>query len=90
MDICPSIRFSIDGVNKKTYEKIRAKGKWEDLISNLELCNNELRSHGLATDINMTLSKDNFDEIGKFVIFFKKYISYPFMEFSFNFFQTCL
>ena len=85
MDICPSIRFSIDGVNKKTYEKIRAGGKWEDLISNLELCNNELRSSGLSTDINMTISKDNFDEIGKFVIFFKQYISYPFMDFSFNF-----
>ncbi|PPR38013.1 MAG: hypothetical protein CFH26_00372 [Alphaproteobacteria bacterium MarineAlpha6_Bin4] len=85
LDICPSIRFSIDGVNKETYEKIRAKGKWEDLITNLDLCNNELRTKGLSTDINMTVSKDNFNEIGEFIVFFKKYISYPFMDFSFNF-----
>jgi len=85
MDICPSIRFSIDGVNKKTYEKIRAGGKWEDLISNLELCNNKLRSSGLSTDIAMVISKDNFNEIGKFVVFFKRYISYPFMDFTFSF-----
>ena len=85
MDICSSIRFSIDGVKKKTYEKIRVKGKWEDLISNLELCNDKLRTIGFSTDINMTVSKDNYKEIGEFVVFFKKYISYPFLDFSFYF-----
>ena len=28
LDVCPSIRISIDGATKKTYEKIRNKGKW--------------------------------------------------------------
>jgi len=85
MDICPSIRFSIDGATKKTYEKIRAKGKWKDLIYNLDLCNEKLKTCGLATDINITLSKDNFKEIGQFIILFKKYISYPPLDYSFTF-----
>ena len=37
VDVCSSIRFSIDGVKKETYEKIRFGGKWEDLIRNLDL-----------------------------------------------------
>ena len=84
LDICPSIRFSIDGVTKKTYEKIRAKGNWGELIRNLDLTNKYLRTSGLSTNINMTISKDNFNEIGRFVIFFKKYVSYPHLDFSFT------
>lgn len=85
MDICPSIRFSIDGATKKTYEKIRAKGKWENLIYNLELCNEKLRSFSLSTDLNMTLSKDNYKEIGQFIVFAKKYVNYPPLDTVFNF-----
>ena len=85
LDVCPSIRISIDGATKKTYEKIRNKGKWEDLIYNLDLCSEKLRSSSLSTDINMTISKDNYKEIGQFIIFFSKYVSYPFLDLSFNF-----
>ena len=36
-DVCSNIRFSIDGVKKETYEKIRFGGKFENLIENLDL-----------------------------------------------------
>jgi len=77
VDICSSIRFSIDGVKKETYEKIRFGGKWEDLIRNLDLAKKELPKIGYELMIDLVITKDNFGELGEFVTFFKKYVRKP-------------
>ena len=74
-DICSNIRFSIDGVKKETYEKIRFGGIFEKLIENLNLAEKKLKKIGYEFSIDLVISKDNFDELGEFIVFFKKYIN---------------
>ena len=84
VDVCPSIKFSIDGATKKTYEKIRNKGKWDDLIKNLDLSNKYLKKYNIPIRINMTVSKDNCDEIGEFICLYKKYVNAPSKDMPFH------
>jgi MoaA/NifB/PqqE/SkfB family radical SAM enzyme len=84
-DICPDIRFSIDGVNKRTYEKIRFGGNYEELLENLDLAVNKLKPLGFRLSTNLTLSKDNLSELGQFIVFFSKYFDDPFHNISMNF-----
>ena len=84
VDVCPSIKFSIDGATKKTYEKIRNKGKWDDLIKNLDLSNKYLKKYNIPIRINMTVSKDNCDEIGEFICLYKKYVNEPSKDMTFH------
>ena len=88
VDICSSIRFSIDGVKKETYEKIRFGGKWEDLIRNLDLAKKELPKIGYELMIDLVITKDNFSELGEFVTFFKKYVRKPYIQILFNFMNS--
>jgi len=76
-DVCSSIRFSVDGATKETYERIRFGGKWEDLLENLELTKTKLMPHGFATSLNMVVSDDNWREIGQFIVRFREYVRYP-------------
>ena len=69
VDVCSSIRFSIDGVKKETYEKIRFGGKWEDLIRNLDLAKKELPKIGYELMIDLVITKDNFGDIYPFTYF---------------------
>tara|TARA_B100000886_G_scaffold326020_1_gene272132 strand:- start:3675 stop:4895 length:1221 start_codon:yes stop_codon:yes gene_type:complete len=87
-DICSNIRFSIDGVRKETYEKIRFGGKFEKLIENLELAQKQLRSRGFEFMIDLVITKDNFDELGEFVVFYKKYINNPYKNMHFSFMNS--
>ena len=87
-DICSNIRFSIDGVRKETYEKIRFGGKFEKLIENLELAQKQLRSKGFEFMIDLVITKDNFDELGEFVVFYKKYINNPYKNMHFSFMNS--
>ena len=87
-DICSSIRFSIDGVKKETYEKIRFGGKFEKLIENLELAQKKLRVIGFEFMIDLVITKDNFSELGDFVVFYKKYINNPYKNMHFNFMNS--
>ena len=84
-DICSNIRFSIDGVKKETYEKIRFGGKHEKLLENLELAQNNLKKMGFEFMIDLVITKDNFKELGEFVVFYKKYVNnlYKNMHFTF-------
>ena len=88
VDVCSSIRFSIDGVKKETYEKIRFGGKWEDLIRNLDLAKKELPKIGYELMIDLVITKDNFGELGEFVTFFKKYVKKPYSQIHFNFMNS--
>ena len=71
-DVCSNIRFSIDGVRKETYERIRFGGKFEDLIFNLDLAQQKLKKIGYNFVIDFVMNKENFSEIGEFITFFKK------------------
>ena len=55
IDVCGNygLRFSIDGVKKQTYEKIRFGGKWEILIKNLNLAKKKLLPAGYEFHINL-------------------------------------
>ena len=88
VDVCSSIRFSIDGVKKETYEKIRFGGKWEDLIRNLDLAKKELPKIGYEFMIDLVITKDNFGELGEFVTFFKKYVRKPYRHMHFGFMNS--
>lgn len=70
-DICSNIRFSIDGVKKETYEKIRVGGNFNKLLENLELAEKKLKPYGYEILIDCVVTKDNFDELGDFIVFFK-------------------
>ncbi len=87
-DICSNIRFSIDGVKKETYEKIRFGGIFEKLIENLDLAQKELKTIGYEFAIDLVITKDNFDELGEFVVFFKKYVNNPYKNMAFNFMNS--
>lgn len=84
-DICSNIRFSIDGVKKETYEKIRFGGKFENLIQNLDLADKKLRKIGYEFSTDLVITKDNFDEIGEYIVFFRKYVNNPYKNMHFNF-----
>ena len=84
MDICPSIAFSVDGATAETYERIRFGGKWDDLITALELSNEKLRPRGMSTKVQMTVSKDNVHEIGMLIENFSKYVAHPAQDLAFH------
>ncbi len=71
-----SLAISIDDIEKKGYEKIRVGGKFENLISNLEIINS-LREKNKKLNFNMQMSvvvmKSNYSKLGEFVDFAKKY-----------------
>ena len=83
-DVCNAVRFSIDGATKEKYEKIRSGGNWEDLLRNLDLAKSKLVTKGVVTSIAITLSKDNLNEVGKFIVKFRDYLRYPHQDFSFS------
>jgi MoaA/NifB/PqqE/SkfB family radical SAM enzyme len=87
-DICPDLRFSIDGATKETYEKIRVGANWEILIKNLELAKKELEPKGFRISTNMTMTKENIGELGKFVVFFRNYFKNPYYNIQLNFMNS--
>lgn len=84
MDVCSAVRFSIDGVTKETYEKIRAGGKWETLLESLDTAVNELKPIGFYITITMVVSNDNFHEIGDYIVKFRDYVDFPHLDLSFG------
>ena len=88
IDVCSNIRFSIDGVKKETYEKIRFGGIFEKLVENLELAESKLKKIGYEFSIDLVITKDNFDELGEFIVFFRKYVNNPYKNIHFNFMNS--
>lgn len=88
VDVCSNIRFSIDGVRKNTYEKIRFGGVFEKLIENLNLAESKLKKVGYELMIDLVISKDNFKELGEFIVFFRKYVNNPYKNMHFAFMNS--
>lgn len=84
MDVSPSISFSVDGATAETYEKIRIGGKFQDLLRQLDICNERLRPKGMTVKIHCTLSRDNLGEVGSFIETFRKYVPRPAQDLTFG------
>ncbi|MBD3266839.1 radical SAM protein, partial [bacterium] len=67
---------SIDGCTKETFEKIRTRGKFDQVCKGLERINALRVEHPespLKISVNFTLMKDNIDEFPGMFAFAKKY-----------------
>lgn len=75
-DIISSLRFSIDGATKITYEKIRKPGIFEKLIDNLEFFREATRESKPFKDVWIAsiVSEDNKNEIAYHLNFYSKYV----------------
>ena len=61
-----SLSISIDAATKKTYEKIRRGGKWEDLLKTFDLVKRNRDKFEYPPMINMTVMRSNYREIPQF------------------------
>jgi hypothetical protein len=70
------LRFSIDGASKETYERIRVRGQWDRLITNLDFF--RARTSGSApfrsVRISSIVSEDVRHELAHHLAFFSKYV----------------
>ncbi len=67
-----TVAASIDGLERETYEKIRIGGKWQRLISRLELLNRVKEQHGSRSPklrITFTWMKSNRHELRRLPAF---------------------
>jgi len=69
-----SVRISLDGCTKKTFEKLRKNGRFEVLLDNLNFIK-ELRDSGVIKNLifSFTYQVDNFREMEDFVNFALSY-----------------
>lgn len=84
MDVSPSIRFSIDGATKETYEKVRFGGKWETLLENLEIAKKLRKNKGFSLSTVMKVTRDNMGEVGLFIERFRDLVGAPERDMSFS------
>ena len=87
IDIVGNIRFSIDGIKKETYEKIRVGGNWDTLIKNLNLAKDKLLTKGFEFEFDFTITIENFSEMGEFLVYFKNFV-YSQYKIKFNFMNS--
>jgi len=75
-DLIQTLRLSIDGASKETYEKIRRPAKFEVLIRNLEYLKktNEERKCFNDIRINSIVSQDVQNELGYHIKFYSNYV----------------
>lgn len=70
------ITFSIDGIDKKTYEYIRRGAKYEDLIKAIKRLNREIKNTEYVRVVKtlfVVIMKCNYKDIVRFIEFAKKY-----------------
>lgn len=74
-DIIDTLRFSIDGATKETYEKIRRPGKFDKLISNLNYFKkvNRDNKYFRITKIDSIVSTDVKNELAYHLSFYSQY-----------------
>ena len=87
IDIVGNIRFSIDGIKKETYEKIRAGGNWDTLIKNINLAKDKLLTKGFEFEFDFTITFENFSEMGEYLVYFKNFV-YSQYKIKFNFMNS--
>lgn len=85
VDVCSVLSFSIDGATPQTYERIRAGGRWEQLLAALELAREKLVPKGYRLRVAICVSRDNADEIGCWVERFRDYVERPYFDMLFGF-----
>ena len=55
------------------------------MIENLNLAEKKLKKIGYEFAVELVISTDNFDELGEFIVYFRKYINNPYKNMHFNF-----
>ena len=85
VDVCSSISISIDGATAPTYERIRAGGKWEQLMANVELAKHRLKPNGFRVRSSMVVSRDNVHEVGLYIERFRSDVTDPRIDLTFSF-----
>ena len=80
-----TIRFSIDGATKETYERMRWPAKFPKLIENLELFTkaNKGNKYFKKVKIGSVICKTTKDEIAHHLDFYQKYVPLKNIKFSF-------
>jgi MoaA/NifB/PqqE/SkfB family radical SAM enzyme len=71
LDVLTEITFSIDSVNKETYEKIRVGASFEKLLENIDMFNNlnKERNCKVFTRLTMVVMRSNYKEIENIIKF---------------------
>ena len=84
-DIIDSIRFSIDGATKETYEQIRTPGNFDKLVSNLDLFKEENSKHRYIDKIwiSSIVSLDVQHELAYHLQFYAQYTDMKNIDFNF-------
>lgn len=77
VDVCSSISFSIDGATAPTYERIRAGGNWDRLVTNLNIARDRLIPNGFRLRSAMVVSRDNVGEVGAYLALLRQYVADP-------------
>jgi radical SAM protein with 4Fe4S-binding SPASM domain len=79
-----TIRLSVDGASRKTYERIRAGGNFDRLLANIRRMHEAIVEHRLPTamQMNVVLSRENLHEVPLFFDVFGPYIAADELYFS--------
>ena len=64
---------SIDGASKKTYEKLRLGGKWDNINRNLEYIANLKQKHDFRFILHFVVQQNNYYEMNAIIDLGKKY-----------------
>jgi MoaA/NifB/PqqE/SkfB family radical SAM enzyme len=65
--------ISIDAGDADTYEKVRLRGKWHNLLENLNFLKEELKNKKKFVNLNFCLHKENLSSLLNFVKLVEKY-----------------
>jgi len=65
--------ISIDAGDAETYEKVRLRGKWNNLLENLNSLKEELKDKNKIVNLNFCLHKENLSSLLNFVELVEKY-----------------
>lgn len=78
------LMFSIDGATKETYERIRINGRFDVLISNLNLMKSYFKKHKISclTSVSVTIFPNTLNEISLFYERFHKFFDLNHVNFS--------
>jgi MoaA/NifB/PqqE/SkfB family radical SAM enzyme len=65
------VRISIDGSTREVYEKIRAGGKWDDLLAAIDNMNEEMERQGkrIPLELHMVVMRSNHHQIADMMEF---------------------
>lgn len=65
--------ISIDAGDRETYEKVRLRGKWDNLIENLDYLKTKLNGKNTFVNLNFCLHQENLPSLLNFIELVEKY-----------------